>query len=67
MEKINKSLEHFNSKPLDNSQIISGPDQDDADSLISAAALRHFSSKKDTWRIPKTWSQGLEPLKIKQK
>ena len=53
LEKINNSLDYFNSKPLNNNQIISGPDQDDADSLISAAALRHFSSKKDTWRIPK--------------
>ena len=46
IENINKSLEFFNSKPLKKNQIIGGPDQDDADSIISSAALRFLSTDK---------------------
>ena len=37
IENINKSLEFFNSNPLKKNQIIGGPDQDDADSIISSS------------------------------
>ena len=52
IENINKSLEFFNSKPLKKKQIIGGPDQDDADSIISAAALRFLSADKKNWNVP---------------
>ena len=51
-ENINKSLEFFNSKPLKKNQIIGGPDQDDADSIISSAALRFLSADKKKWNVP---------------
>ena len=52
IENINKSLEFFNSKPLKKNQIIGGPDQDDADSIISSAALRFLSTNKKIWNVP---------------
>ena len=52
IENINKSLEFFNSKPLKKNQIIGGPDQDDADSIISSAALRFLSADKQMWNVP---------------
>ena len=52
IENINKSLEFFNSKPLKKDQIIGGPDQDDADSIISSAALRFLSSDNKIWNVP---------------
>ena len=52
IENINKSLEFFNSKPLKKNQIIGGPDQDDADSIISSAALRFLSADKKNWNVP---------------
>ena len=52
IEKINKSLKFFNSKPLKKKQIIGGPDQDDADSIISSAALRSLSTDKKIWDVP---------------
>ena len=51
IENINKSLKFFNSKPLKKNQIICGPDQDDADSIISSAALRFLSTDKKIWDI----------------
>ena len=51
IEKINKSLKFFNSKTLKKNQIIGGPDQDDADSIISSAALRFFSAQKNIWKV----------------
>ena len=47
-----KCLSFFNSKPLDKNQVIGGPDQDDADAIISCAALRYFSSQKHIWDVP---------------
>ncbi len=52
LKNINKSLSYFNSKPLDENQVIGGPDQDDADAIISCAALRYFSSQKNMWNVP---------------
>ncbi len=52
IENINKSLEFFNSRPLKKNQIIGGPDQDDADSIISSAALRFLSADKQIWNVP---------------
>ena len=53
IENINKALDFFKSQPLPNEQEIKGPDQDDADSIISSAALRFFSEKDAVWQVPK--------------
>ena len=52
LEKINTSLKFFNSKPLKKNHKIFGPDQDDADSIISSAALRFFSTQENIWDVP---------------
>ena len=52
LKNINKSLAFFNSKPLEKNQVIGGPDQDDADAIISCAALRYFSCQKHIWNVP---------------
>ena len=52
IEQINKSLKFFNSKPLRKNYKIFGPDQDDADSIISSAALRFFSKRENVWDVP---------------
>ncbi len=52
IENINKSLEFYNSKPLKKNYIIGGPDQDDADSIISSAALRFLSADEKNWNVP---------------
>ena len=40
VENINKALRHFGSDPVPSGFVAEGPDADDADALISAAALR---------------------------
>ncbi|MDC1260280.1 hypothetical protein N8014_01745 [Pseudomonadota bacterium] len=52
-EQINNTLNYFKSKNLPLNTIIGGPDQDDADAIISCAALRYLSTKKETWKVPK--------------
>ena len=52
LENINKSLSFFNSQSLNKNQVIGGPDQDDADAIISSAALRYFSLQNNTWDTP---------------
>ena len=53
LEQINYTLNCFKSKKLPLNTIIGGPDQDDADAIISCAALRYLSNKKETWKVPK--------------
>ena len=52
LDNINKSLAFFNSQSLNKNYVIGGPDQDDADAIISSAALRYFSLQKDIWDTP---------------
>ena len=52
LKNINKGLSFFNSKSLKKNYVIGGPDQDDADAIISSAALRYFTSQKDVWNVP---------------
>ncbi len=52
IKNINKSLSFYNSKMLNKNQVIAGPDQDDADAIISSAALRYFSSQQHIWNVP---------------
>ena len=49
---INSALNYYSSNKLSKNTIISGPDQDDADAIISSAALRDLSKKENSWNIP---------------
>ncbi len=52
IDKINEALKFFESDSLNSNTKISGPDQDDADAIISCAALRHLSKKMEVWDVP---------------
>ena len=53
MSKINQALSHYNCNSLPKDIIIGGPDQDDADAIVSAAAMRYFSNNRNCWNVPK--------------
>jgi hypothetical protein len=53
MSKINQALSHYDCNSLPKDIIIGGPDQDDADSIVSAAAMRYFSNNRNCWNVPK--------------
>ena len=42
----------FETNNLSKNTKIEGPDQDDADAIISSAALRFFSRKDNYWNVP---------------
>ena len=50
--KINEALNYYNCSSLEENITIGGPDQDDADAIISAAAMRFFSVNKKVWVVP---------------
>lgn len=52
IEKINTCLKKYNCFPLQKNFKMYGPDQDEADAIISVAALKYFSKKKDYWHLP---------------
>ncbi|MDA7693082.1 hypothetical protein N8801_02005 [Alphaproteobacteria bacterium] len=52
LENINKALTFFETNNLSKNIKIEGPDQDDADAIISSAALRFFSRKDNYWNVP---------------
>ena len=52
LQQINHALSCLKSQKLPKNTIIGGPDQDDADAIISCAALRYLSNKKETWDVP---------------
>ena len=51
-ENINQALAHFGSAPVSADFQANGPDHDEADALVSAAALRWFSQQADIWSVP---------------
>ena len=53
MSKINQALSHYDCNSLHKDIIIGGPDQDDADAIVSAAAMRYFSNNRNCWNVPK--------------
>ena len=53
LDKINQALSHYGSNSLPQDIIIGGPDQDDADAIVSAAAMRYFSNNRNCWNVPK--------------
>ena len=50
-EGLNKALRFFESDDVAIGFKAQGPDRDDADALISSAALRALSKDTDCWRI----------------
>ena len=53
ISKINQALSHYDCNSLPKDIIIGGPDQDDADAIVSAAAMRYFSNNRNCWNVPK--------------
>ena len=53
LDKINQALSHYGCNYLPKDIIIGGPDQDDADAIVSAAAMRYFSNNRNCWNVPK--------------
>ena len=51
-EFLNQALGFYDCAPVGDDFIAAGPDHDDADALISAAALRKLSSDKTVWQVP---------------
>jgi len=51
LQQINHALSCFKSQNLPTNTIIGGPDQDEADAIISYAALRYLANKKETWDV----------------
>ena len=52
IKKINEALHFYNCKTLPENVIIGGPDQDDADAIISSAAMRFFCKNSLVWDVP---------------
>lgn len=53
LDKINEALHFYNCNSLSKNINIGGPDQDDADAIISAAAMRFFNDNEVVWSVPK--------------
>ncbi|MDG1413516.1 MAG: hypothetical protein P8Q89_05370 [Alphaproteobacteria bacterium] len=49
---LNQALGFYGSAPLLDNSHLGGPDADDADALIAAAALRHHAADKACWQVP---------------
>ena len=49
---LNQALCFYGSAPLLDNSHLGGPDADDADALIAAAALRHHAADKACWQVP---------------
>ena len=54
IEKLNYGLIKYGSNPVSNKIKFIGPDQDEADALISVAAMKYFSKINKTWEVPHT-------------
>ena len=57
LEMLNKALLFFNSDQLPDKFIVNGPDFDEADAIISAAAIRALSAREKTWEVPDAANQ----------
>jgi len=53
LDKINQALNYYGCNSLPKDIIIGGPDQDDADAIVSAAAMRYFSNNRNCWNVAK--------------
>ncbi len=57
IEMLNKALTFFDSCQLPDDFVVNGPDFDEADAIISSAAIRALSKKKTTWMVPNAANQ----------
>ena len=67
-EGLNQALRFYHCAPVSDDFTAAGPDHDDADALISAAALRALSADKNTWQVPERaaregWIFGVKSAK----
>ena len=51
-QALNHALAFYNSQPVPADFIADGPDHDEADALISSAALRYFAHMPAQWHVP---------------
>ena len=64
-QMLNQALAYYHSQPVQADFIADGPDHDEADAIISAAALRYFAELPAQWQVPETaryegWIFGLK-------
>ena len=65
LNQINDALKKYNCLPVSKNFKMFGPDQDEADAIISAAALKYFSQNKKYWKVHKAakkegWIYGVK-------
>ena len=51
LQALNQALGFYGSAPLQDNSHLGGPDADDADALIAAAALRYHAADKACWQV----------------
>ena len=70
-DALNAALAYFKTRPVPADFHAAGPDHDDADALISSAALRALSADKTYWQVPPSaqregWIFGVKSDKTPQ-
>lgn len=65
IEKINSCLKCYKCSAVSKDLKMYGPDQDEADAIVSVAALKYFSNKTEYWNVPNTaknegWIYGVK-------
>ena len=65
LNQINDALEKYNCLPVSKNFKMYGPDQDEADAIISVAALKYFSKNIKYWKTHKAakkegWIYGVK-------
>ena len=65
LNQINDALKKYNCLPVSKNFKMFGPDQDEADAIISVAALKYFSQNKKYWKVHKAakkegWIYGVK-------
>ena len=65
LNQINDALKKYDCLPVSKNFKMFGPDQDEADAIISAAALKYFSQNKKYWKVHKAakkegWIYGVK-------
>ncbi len=53
VQQINRGLELFETNSISSKIKFTGPDQDEADAIISVAALKYFAKSKQKWKVNK--------------
>ena len=65
INQINEGLKKYNSLPISKEFKMFGPDQDEADAIISVAAIKYFSQNLNYWKVHKVakkegWIYGVK-------